>query len=152
MQTLIDQCYRTGIVFISPEYKKGIGDTTIIKTETESLVVEKNIRAVIINLAKYLFLDLNESRNYYKEFLGKGKNLPLVLNEENIFICLKTRYPIGKNDGAMTFLNPKYIDSYGQGLITLKSGEVLPTFTSDKTIKKNLKDHRYILGDMKMRA
>lgn len=52
----------------------------------------------------------------------------------------------------MTFLNPKYIDSYGQGLITLKSGEVLPTFTSDKTIKKNLKDHRYILGDMKMRA
>lgn len=147
---LIAEIFKSGIVFISPEYREGIGDTTLIRTEDEEIVIEKNIRTIIANLSKYLFLDLDESKNYYKELLNKGRNLPIVFNNQNILFCVKTRIPIGKNDGAMSYVNPKYILAYDYGIIEMDTGDVLYTFTSEKTIKNHLKEYRYILNDMEI--
>lgn len=151
-QKLIEDILKSGIVFISPEYKDGIGDTTLIRTENDEVLVEKNIKTIISNIAKYLFLDLDESKNYYKELLNKGRNLPLVLNANNILFCFKTRVPIGKNDGAMSYINPKYIEGYDYGILELSTGDTIHSLTSEKTIKNNLKEYRHILNDLEIRV
>lgn len=109
MEKKIRSCYNSGIVYIKPEYREGMGDVTRVRTKTNSIVFKKNIQSTIKNIARFLFFDLDESKRYYKELLGKGKNLPLVFDEDNIFICVKSRIPTKRNDGAMTYINPKYI-------------------------------------------
>lgn len=142
---------KRGIVAISPVYKKGIGDVTIIKLEDEEILIERNIKTVLSNIAKFFLLDLAESRRYYSEYLDKKRNIPLVYNGENIYIVVKTRQPIGKNDGAMSYVNSRYIDSVKDGVIGYHNGEKLKTYTSDRTIKRNLKDVHFILQDLEMR-
>lgn len=148
---LIERLYKEGIVFISPEYQDGIGDTTRIKTKKSQVQVEKNIHSVITNIAKFLFFDLDEAKLYYKDLLGKGRNIPLVFDDENIFFCLKTRIPIGKNDGAMTYINPHYIEDYNLGEVSLSTGDRLYTFTSHKTIKRQMKDCKFAIQDYRVK-
>lgn len=150
-EQILHEIFTGGIIYIAPEYTSGIGDTCRIKTEKNSYLIENNIKTVINKLCAYLLVDYSQSKTYLKGLLGKGKNLPLVLDPDNIFICLKTRIPIGKNDGAMTYVNPKYIESYDYGILDLASGEKIYTFTADSTIKRNLKDYKYLVSDMNMR-
>ncbi len=142
---------KRGIMAISPVYKKGIGDITIVKLEDEEIIIERNIKTVLNNIAKFFLLDLTESRRYYSQYLDKKKNIPMVYNGDNIYIVVKTRNPIGKNDGAMSYVNSRYISGVKDGIISYRNGDSLKTFTSDKTIKRNMKDVQYILQDLEIR-
>lgn len=148
MEKKIRSCYNSGIVYIKPEYREGMGDVTRVRTKTNSIVFKKNIQSTIKNIARFLFFDLDESKRYYKELLGKGKNLPLVFNEDNIFICVKSRIPTKKNDGAMTYINPIYIKEHTCGKITLTNGETLKVLCSDQTIKRQIRDSVFIQRDL----
>ncbi|MDO5718658.1 MAG: hypothetical protein Q4P34_06715 [Tissierellia bacterium] len=143
---------KRGIIAISPVYEKGIGDVTKIKLEDGEETIDRNIKTVVENIAKTFMLDLTESRRYYGQYLDKKKNIPLVYNSDNIYIVVKTRYPIGINDGAMSYVNCKYVKGSEGGVIKLNNGDEIKTFTSDRTIRKNLKELNYILRDLESRS
>ena len=148
MKKKIGSCYNSGIIYIKPEYREGMGDVTRVRTKTNSIVFNKSIQSTIKNIARFLFFDLDESKRYYKELLGKGKNLPLVFDEDNIFICVKSRIPTKRNDGAMTYINPKYIKEHTCGKIALTNGETLKVLCSDQTIKRQIRDTVFIERDL----
>lgn len=151
-QDLIEKIFKNGIVYISPQYKDGVGDTTLVCTEKEEILIEKNIKSVVLNLAKHKFLDLKESKNYYRDLLDRGRNIPLVFNERTILFGFKTRIPIGKNDGAMTYINPAYIEKFDLGTLHLQTGDQVLTLSSTKTIKRALADYRFVVRDLRLRA
>lgn len=140
-----EKIFKSGIVFIAPQYKDGVGDTTLICTGDDYICIEKNIKTVIKNLAKYIFLDLDESMSYHKDLLGKARNLPIVL-DDNVLFCVKTRIPIGKNDGAMTYVNYKRIKDYDYGIVELDNGDSIYTHTSKEAVRRNLRDCKLIVS------
>lgn len=146
-----DQYYyllKRGILAIIPLYKTGVGNITKVILEDGEVEIYVGIKTVVENLAKSYFLDLRESFKYYRALLMKNKNLPLVLNQDNIYIQVKTRHPIGKNDGAMSFINYKHIKTIENGDLILDNGEKIWTFTTNRTLQSLIKDARVILGDM----
>lgn len=142
-----ENLFTKGIVLIQPSYEKGLGDTTRVVLENSEVFICKNIKTVIKNLAKTRFLDLEEERRYFKQILGKNRNLPLAYDKNYIFLPVKTRFPIGKNDGAMSFVNVRKIEKAKDGMITFDNGTSLYTYTSDRTMKGLLKDAKLIAKD-----
>ncbi|MDO5690432.1 MAG: hypothetical protein Q4G61_09300 [Tissierellia bacterium] len=144
---------KRGVLAIAPKYDQGIGDTThILLFGGENLCVRRNILTVLKNLGKYYMLDLAECRRYYAEFLGRRKNLPMVYNEENIFVPVRTRQPIGKNDGAMSFVNYRFVQGVEDSDVIFTDGSRMESFSAHITISNNLRDAGHILKDLRQKA
>lgn len=133
--------FKRGVTAIVPMYADGLGDVTIIKfRDGREVVIENNIKTVISHFAWALLIDLSASRDHYGEILGKKKNIPLVLDEKNIFLLFKTRVPIGKNDGAHTYVNCRYIQDYKDGMLSLEGDYQVYHYNSLRTTKNFLRD------------
>lgn len=134
-----------GIIFIMPLYKIGLGDITLVGLENhKDQIIERNIRTVVNRLYRVKLIDPTASKNYYGQLLNKRKNIPLILDKANIFIMVKTRVPIGKNDGAYTYINSKYIDHYDSRSVLLKDGREIVCQSSLYTLKKLENETRFI--------
>lgn len=101
----IEEIVKKNILAIIPVYLKDKGNCTNIITSENSLLIKKTINTVLKLLANYFFIDLNASKNYCKKVIGIVNNSPIVFNDENIFVPIKVRKPISRNDGAFGYFN-----------------------------------------------
>lgn len=89
-------------------------------------------------------LDPVAVRHYSSRILHAKGNLPLILSPDYIFIPVKMRRPIGRQDGAFGYIRVDAIQSYEKGLVTLTSGQTLTTYSSDSYIAHKLKDAKLL--------
>lgn len=61
-----------------------------------------------------------------------------------VFIAVKTRQPIGKDDGAHSYINIETIKSFKDDKIDFKNGSSLKVDCKLKTIEKNIKQARLL--------
>lgn len=126
-----------------PKYIEMLGNSTIIYTYSGGkLKIDKSIRTYLKSLAKYFMVDLKESKKYYGKLLGMSNMLPIPFDQNNIFIPVKTRVPMCKNDGAFGYINIDYIEKVeetkGQVIIHLKSDWKIKSVSTMKTIDKHI--------------
>lgn len=133
-----------GLMAFVPVYLDMRGNSTILYTSSSGEIeVYKSTRTFLNRLGKYFLLDLKESNKYYGELLGSNNGVPIPFNKDNIFIPIKVRKPISKNDGSLGYVNIKYIEKVGeedgQGIVYLKSNIKIKSLNTMKTIEKHIK-------------
>jgi len=136
--------YEELIAFL-PVYVQLKGNCTSIYTiGGGNYYVEKSLRTFLKQLTEYYLVDLKAVRKYYGELLAIRNLVPIPLNHENVFIPLKVRKPICKNDGSIGYINIKYIErvteSSGKTIVYLKDKTTIESLNSLNTVNKHIKN------------
>lgn len=129
-----------------PVYVKDIGNCTEIVTADGSYVKSAAIETCIKNLADYYNISLYHNRVNYGEELGITNKVPIVINENLVFIYVNIREPMFKHDAAYGFVDLNAIKQVFQkedsAAILMKSGRIIQTRQSVKTMKRNILNAR----------
>ncbi|WFA08580.1 competence protein ComK [Tissierella sp. Yu-01] len=141
METII----KDEIMAFVPIYVEGKGNCTKVYTKyNEPEILEKNLKSVVRNLCKFYMIDLNETRRRYKSLLSSPNLVPLPFSKRDIFIPLRTRKPLLKNDGATGYFNMKHIkkitDNKASTFIHLENNVQIEALCNKFTVKSHLKD------------
>lgn len=145
----MESILKDGLVAFVPKYIDLKGNCTIIYgRDARKLVVEKSIKTVIRLIAKYYLLDLNEAKKRYKPLVASSNLIPIPLSKSDVFIPIKTRKPMYKNDGAFGYINIKYIeevkDRKDSTYIYLTNGLTIKALSSLSTVEKHLRNGHII--------
>lgn len=131
--------FKENIIALEPRYIKDIGNITCIhQRDGNILKADKRIGTIMKNMASYELLDMQECRKFIGKNLSIYKNIPYVFDLENIFIAIKTRVPIGKNDGAMSYIKISEIEEFQEGHILLSSGLKLKIMDDKSILSKKI--------------
>lgn len=99
------------IIAVLPVYLDIQGNSTkIIFEDNEDIFIYVRVNRVIKNIAGYYALDLRKVRDEYGSLIESKNMVPIPLTKRDIFIPIKMRKPISKNDGSIGYFNLKYID------------------------------------------
>ena len=128
-----------------PVYIESKGNCTSVYTMAGgNYHIEKSLRSFLNQLAEYHIVDLRAVRKYYGESLFIKNLVPIPLNQENIFIPLKVRKPICKNDGSIGYINLKYIEktteNRGRTTIHLKNKTTINSLNTIETVNNHIKN------------
>lgn len=133
------------IIAILPYYTKEGGNYTKVRLfKGEEVLIKKNINSSLKCLCQYCHYDLKSSKKTSREVLGIKKTPPIAINEDMVFIAIKTRKPIGQDDGAHSYINIESIKRFKDGNIDFKNGSSLKVDCKFKTIEKNIKQARLL--------
>ena len=136
------------IVAIIPVYIKDKGNSTIIYTIRSKETIYKSIKTVFKNLCKHYHLDIKQCNNYYRKFVLNKNSIPTPFSKEDIFIQIKMRNPIGKDDGAKGYIRLASIlefeEKEGFSLVRLENKLELKCLCSASAIKKQIKNGEII--------
>lgn len=106
----VEELVSNEIIAILPLYIDMEGNSTKVITKNQNEeYINKSIKTFIALLAKYFMIDLSSTRQYYGKLIGSANIVPLPFNKDNIFVPLKVRKPISKNDGSLGYFNIGFI-------------------------------------------
>jgi len=143
-----DEIYDEKLVAIIPYYDSILGNSTkLYYTDGEKLIY-KTIKTVIRNLCIHYQFDMKASNKYYSKMLSSKSQLPVAISTGLIFIQLKIREPIGKDDGAMGFFKLSFIDKIysanGDVIIRLKNMTEFKLLCTLNTAEKQFKNGQLV--------
>lgn len=141
----MERVLNEGLMAIVPEYMDHRGNCTILYSKYhEPLIVEKNIQTVIKLIAKYFMIDLKEMKKRYGKVVSSPNLVPIPLSKKDIFIPIKTRIPMLKNDGAFSYVNMKYIEKVSKDkkntMIHLEKDLKIQGLCGKATVDKHMKN------------
>lgn len=132
-----------------PVYLTDKGNCTLLYTyEGGENYVDRTLRSVLRLLSKHFLVDLKELKEYYGKLLNIRNTVPIAFDEHNIFIPIKTRKPLCKNDGAIGYINIDYIekieDKGSNTIIHLINGHEIKCYVYPRTVNKHVKNGRIV--------
>jgi len=141
----IEKLIMEGIIGLIPLYIDMKGNSTrAITKENSEVYIYKSIRTVLNIIARYFTLDLNASRKYYGGLIGYSNIVPIPFNRENIFVPIKVRSPISKNDGSFGYFNIaniKGVREKSEGIEIILDGNIfVKSLQSMKSIERHIRD------------
>lgn len=140
MRTLRSLLKYNKIDAMLPVYVNGVGNCTEIVTAEASQIKSLTIETCIKNLADYYNISLYHNRINYGRELGIVNKVPIVINENFIYIYINVRKPLFNHDAAYGYVAFGSIDDVyeheGYALIRLQSGRMIQTRQSVSSIKK----------------
>ena len=131
---------KEGIVAIVPKYTE-IGDSTYVFTSMKEIrIYKKSIRSFLKELYFMHSIDFIAQKNKFKK-IGIHQNAPLILDDQ-VFIKVRVRKPIGKSDGAYGYVNVKAVERIktieDKTVLVLNTGQEIVSRDSYNTLAKNL--------------
>ncbi|MDY0235683.1 MAG: competence protein ComK [Gudongella sp.] len=137
------------ILAIMPSYEVNLGNCTRLILFEEEEIVKITAKTFIKNLCKYYHFDQKASSKYFGDLLSSRSNLPLVFSRQLIYIQLKTREPIGKDDGAMGYFKlqdiKKIVEIDGKTTIRMRNNLDISLLCSMNTAKKQIKQGKLVM-------
>ena len=131
--------YKENIVALEPVYEDGVGDITRLYLKDGNIVDDnRKIPTILKNMAKEDLVDMEQVHQIIKKFLMMRKSLPYVFNPDYIYIGIKTRKPLCKNDGSLAFVNIDEIKKCSEGTLCLKNGLEIKVLENKTSIKKKI--------------
>lgn len=107
---MMEKLFQGEIMALSPQYVDEIGNCTMVYLKgSEPFIVERTIKSVIRILARKYMIDLNEVKRRYRPIVSSPNLVPIPFSKKDVFVPFKTRIPICKNDGALSYVNMRYI-------------------------------------------
>ena len=89
-------------------------------------------------------LDPRAVAHWTYEVIGSKLNTPITISNDIIFLPVKIRPSIGKQDGCFGYVNNASITSYKDNAINLCNGETLSTLSSKTYIQKKQYDAKLL--------
>ena len=134
------------ILAMLPIYVKDEGNCTEIITKEASFIKSTTIETCTKNLADYYNLSLYHNRINYGQELGITNKVPLVINENLIYIYINVREPMFNHDAAFGLIDVNSIcnvyEKVGKAAIEMNTGEIIQTRQSVKSLKKSMLNAR----------
>ena len=145
----MEEILKEGIAAFLPEYIDLKGNCTIVYGKNaKKIIVEKSIKTVIKQIARYYMLDLNEAKKRYKPLVFSSNLIPIALSKWDVFVPVKTRKPMYKNDGAFGYMNIKYVKDIkyikDSTYIYLTNGICIKALCSISTVEKHIRNGHII--------
>ncbi len=126
---------------VLPHYDENGGNCTLIyKTDGKKKIDRRRVATVMDHLYDLDLISLDRQMSLLRAYFGKKKFLPYIFKEHIIFIAIKIREPIGKNDGAYGYIRIDEILEVQKGELSMKSGLKLPIKESLDVINKRIID------------
>ncbi len=145
----MEEMIQRDIIAIIPSYEVGLGNCAKLILSEEEEIVKITSKTFIKNLCKYYHFDQKASNKYFGDLLSTRSNLPLVFSRQLIYIQLKIREPIGKDDGAMGHFKlqdiKKIIERDGVTIIRMKNNLEIGLLCSINTAKKQMKQGKLVM-------
>ncbi len=139
MKELIEQ----DILVMVPSYEGESGNCTRVFLQEDVVVIRSTLRTFLRKLCSYHHFDLKASNNHYGKLVSARSNLPIPIDPDRIYIQLKVREPIGKDDGAMGYFKLKGIRKVfsreGLTFVRMENGVEHPCLCKLQTAKKQLR-------------
>jgi len=141
----IEKIISEGIIAFVPVYVSMQGNCSMLITlQGGSYYVDRTIRTILKQMTKYFLVDLNHIKSYYGNFLNVKNLTPIPFDKDNIFIPVKVRRPIAKNDGSIGYINIAYIKKVsqinGKTKILLTNRYAIDCLNSMETVNKHIKN------------
>ncbi len=129
-----------------PVYVKDKGNCTEIITADASYIQSATIETCIKNLADYYNISLYHNRINYGNELGIINKVPVVINENLVYIHVNVREPMFKHDAAFGYIDLNAVKQVyqeeGYAVILMNSGRIIQTRQSLKSLKKSILNGR----------
>lgn len=129
-----------------PIYLDDLGNCTEIITSAESFIKTVTIETCVKNLVDYYNISLFHNRINYGAELGITNKVPVVINDELIYIYINVRKPLLDHDAAYGFIDVNSIEEEfnqnGKAAILMKSGRVIQTRQSIQSLKRAMLNAR----------
>ena len=107
---LLEEIILQEIMAFLPTYLTMKGNCTKFYTnQGESHEIDSTIRTVLNQLCKFYLIDLKATKKYYGDLLSIKNLVPIPFNKDNVFVPIKVRKPLCKNDGSFGYVNINYI-------------------------------------------
>lgn len=131
-----------GIEAIIPNYDDRGNCTELYTIDGKIHKIEKCYRTVLNQICEYYLVDLKAARKYFGEITFMKSLVPLSFDGEHVFVPIKVRKPIAKNDGAYGLVNTSYVEKVvehnDEVIIKLYNNEDIKSLTSIKTTKDSI--------------
>lgn len=129
-----------------PVYVKDRGNCTEIITIEASYIQSATIETCIKKLADYYNISLYHNRVNYGKELDITNKVPVVINENLVYIYINVREPMFIHDAAFGYIDLKTIKQIyqkdGYAVILMNSGRIIQTRQSMKSLRKAILNGR----------
>ncbi|NLW22198.1 MAG: hypothetical protein GXY88_02920 [Tissierellia bacterium] len=134
-----------GLIAFLPAYIRLKGNCTILYTQPGGVYeIERAINTILKRLANIYLIDLKATKKYYGDILNMKNLVPIPFTRDNVFVPIKVRKPLYKNDGSFGYVNIRYINktskANGKTIITLTNGKTIESISSIETVNKHIKN------------
>lgn len=141
----IEKIISEELIAFLPVYLAMKGNCTLLLTGCGGeYEVEKTIRTVLNQISKFYLIDLKATKKYYGDILNIRNLTPIPFDKDNIFIPIKVRKPLYKNDGSFGYVNLRYINKTfkreNKTIIQLTQGNTIESLSSIDTVNKHIKN------------
>lgn len=135
----------TQIAALIPFYSvNGENSTCILYSDGSKAYKSCSIKKFIHHMLYTFHLDPLAVKHWTYNVIGTKLNTPLIIDNELIFLPVKLRKGVGKQDGCFGYINSRQLVSYENHLITFSSGDTLPTLSPKSYIQKKLYDAKLL--------
>lgn len=133
------------VIAILPVYLNMQGNcSTLITLKGGTYQIDKTVKTILKQMTKHFLVDLNHIRTYYGSLLNVKNLTPIPFNKDNIFIPVKVRRPLARNDGSIGYINIEYINKVssinGKTKIFLTNRNTIDCLNSIETVNKHIKN------------
>ncbi|MGM0397220.1 MAG: hypothetical protein ACQEP4_09215 [Bacillota bacterium] len=139
----MEELVERDIFVMIPSYEGESGNCTRLYFMEGVQVVGFTLRTFLRKLCSYHHFDLRASNNHYGKLISARSNLPIPIKTDTIYIQLKVREPIGKDDGAMGYFKlskiRKIFSREGVTFVRMENGVEYPCLCTVQTANKQLK-------------
>jgi hypothetical protein len=129
-----------------PVYVKDTGNCTEIITTDASFIQNATIETCVKQLADYYNISLYHNRINYGNELGITNKVPIVINENLVYVYVNVREPMFRHDAAFGYVALNSIkqvyEKDGAATIVLNSGRIIKTRQSMKSLKRSMLNGR----------
>lgn len=133
------------IAAIIPFYStEGENSTCILLNDGSKIYKPCSVKKYIHYMLYEFHLDPRAVAHWTHEVIGTKLNTPITISNNIIFLPVKIRKSVGKQDGCFGYVNNKSITSYDNHSINLCNGESLPTLSPKTYIQKKQYDAKLL--------
>lgn len=123
-----------------PIYANDVGNCTEIVTPETAFIKTTTIDTCIKNLADFYNISLYHNRLNYGSELGIANKVPIVVNDELIYIYINVREPLFSHDAAYGYIDVNTIEDIYEknktAAILMKSEREIQTRQSLSSLKR----------------
>lgn len=124
------------IIAILPEEVKGVGVCARVYTETGAYIDQRTPTLLLDNMYKHNNRNKKEMDKNIRSILQVSKNLPYVIDQNNVYFAFKCRQAIYDKQGR-GFVNVRYVREIKNSQIVLTSGETIDTLNKAEALITN---------------
>lgn len=127
------------MVAILPIYEKGVGNVSrVFYRDGAEDVIPMRVARVMDRLFYEHLLSRHAVEEYYGGFLGIKRNVPAVISRDVVYVPVKVRRPMVRDDGAYGYVLFREISAQDGARIVLYDGRVIETLHSRSMLERIL--------------